>query len=233
MYRNQLQGGFNFPQEERGSGKQDVLAASSSLCQQDPEACGGNIYSLPHGAGYWCYIHGCHLKFFFTCSSVAAWFFSSPQGRGESSFTALMCPDVAGLGIKQAGPIQGVPVDTSPALGPTTAPHPCPGMENTPTAASLQESKVCTLLVRSCHELSNFSSSGREVPCAFSRSSWHGQSNFCHRVHVVQVRQELAWPLAGDMRQQTPAMCTASLERHSRIIAPGAAVWIQMALSRL
>lgn len=166
------------------------------------------------------------------------------QGRGESCFTALICP-VAGLGIRQAGqqgPGQGVPVDPSSALGPTTARHLCPGMANTPVAANLQDSKVCTVVCRdndsgwmlagSCHELSNFSSPGREVPCAFSKLSCHGERNFCHRVNVVQVRQELAWPLAGHMRQQVPVICTASLERHSRIIAQGPAVWIQMVLSR-
>lgn len=42
-----------------------MLAASSSLCQQDPEAHGGNFYSLPHGAGHWCLLHGVNLTFFF------------------------------------------------------------------------------------------------------------------------------------------------------------------------
>ncbi|RMC12107.1 hypothetical protein DUI87_11242 [Hirundo rustica rustica] len=82
-----------------------MLAASSSLRQQDPEARGGNFYSLP-------------------------------QGRGK----LLHSPDVEGLEIGQAGPIQWVSVDPSSALGPTTAPHLCPGA-NTPTAANLQGSK--------------------------------------------------------------------------------------------
>lgn len=145
-----MQGGFNFPQEERGSRKLDVLAASSSLCQQGKEAHGGNFYSLMHGAGYWCLIHGVHLTFWFMFSSCYMTL-SSPQGRDKSCFTALMCPDVAGLWIRQSGqqgPGQGLPVDPNSALGPTTAPHLCPGMANTPIAANLQDSKVCAVVCR-------------------------------------------------------------------------------------